>query len=193
MKQRVSCIILVDLRRELGKPPVEATVAVLRRLGVLTLPFDDAVKKIEGMIDAGHRYMNFEQEICPGICLALGKSLREYQYVIAHSMTSRGDINDVKYLQLDAGSEKGWIGIQHCGAGGKGIIGVPSCTQIPPCAARDCAGRDESFENEVCVVAYGASDLSRSSLVRRGLRRSARGDVRMKTFIEDEKEEMNQA
>lgn len=78
MKQRISCIVLVELRHELGKPPVEATVAVLKRLGVVTLPFVDAVKKIEAMIDAGHRYVNFEQEICAGICLALGTSLLEY-------------------------------------------------------------------------------------------------------------------
>lgn len=78
MKQRVSCIILVEVRDKLGRPPVEATVAVLKRLGVLTLPVGEAVKKIELMIDAGHRYLNFEIEICPGICLALGTSLPEY-------------------------------------------------------------------------------------------------------------------
>ena len=78
MKQRISCIILVELRHELEKPPVEATVAVLKQLGVLTLPFVQAVKKIKEMIDAGHRYVNFEQEISAGICLALGISLPEY-------------------------------------------------------------------------------------------------------------------
>ena len=71
-------MILVDLRDELGRPPIESTVVVLRRLGVLTASLKEGTKQVQSMVDAGHRYRNFEREICAGICLTLGKTLREY-------------------------------------------------------------------------------------------------------------------
>ena len=73
----MACTILVTLRNELGRPPIELTIDLLRAFGILTGSAVEVKKRVEEMLDAAHRYRLLDQKIGPGICLTLGKSLRE--------------------------------------------------------------------------------------------------------------------
>ncbi|EMC97239.1 hypothetical protein BAUCODRAFT_444734 [Baudoinia panamericana UAMH 10762] len=81
MKQRLACLVLVELRDLIGRPSVETTAAILCSTGILAASFDHAVKTTSTMIDAGHRYINMEKNIARGLALVVGTNLREYCWI----------------------------------------------------------------------------------------------------------------
>jgi hypothetical protein len=78
MKQRIACLVLVDLRDSMGRPSDENTATLLCRTGIIPTGRSAALKLIRAMVDAGHRYRNLQLEISPGLALVLGISLPEY-------------------------------------------------------------------------------------------------------------------
>lgn len=77
MKQRLACLVLVEIRDSMHRPPIPTTAEMLRRESIILCDQESAIKMIEDMLDAGHRYQNLEAKIHPGICLALGKASPE--------------------------------------------------------------------------------------------------------------------
>lgn len=78
MKQRIACLVLVELRDSLDRPSYELTAALLHRTGIIPTSLSAASKTIKTMIDAGHRYRNLQRESSHGLALVLGISLPEY-------------------------------------------------------------------------------------------------------------------
>lgn len=78
MKQRVACLVLVDLRDRIGRPSIEETASLLCRTGVIAAGEKRAIKIVNAMVDAGHRYRNLELNTSSGIALVLGTSLPEF-------------------------------------------------------------------------------------------------------------------
>ena len=89
MKQRIACLVLVDLRDSMGRPSDEDTATLLCRTGVIPTGYSAALKTIKAMVDAGHRYRNLQLEISPGLALVLGTALPEYWYVLLQSVQER--------------------------------------------------------------------------------------------------------
>ena len=90
MKQRLACLVLVDLRDGVGRPSIEDTAALLWHNGIIATSFEKAIKTVKAMIDDGHRYRNLQQHTADGIALVLGISLPEYWFVDSHfQKTSR--------------------------------------------------------------------------------------------------------
>lgn len=77
MKQRLACLVLVDFRDAIGRPPVEETAALLHQTGIIPTALSKAIKTVNAMVDAGHRYRNLELNVAPGLALVLGISLSE--------------------------------------------------------------------------------------------------------------------
>lgn len=82
MKQRIACIVLVDLRDGIGRPSVDETADLLLRTGIISTSRQDANKLVNSMIDKGHRYKNLQQGTSAGVALVLGISLPEYWWVV---------------------------------------------------------------------------------------------------------------
>lgn len=80
MKQRLACMILVDLRDGLGRPSIEDTASLLLSTGIVASSRRNAIDTVKQMIDKGHRYRNLHQNICPGLALVLGIALPEHWY-----------------------------------------------------------------------------------------------------------------
>lgn len=94
MKQRIACLVLVDLRDSMGRPSDEDTAALLCRTGIIMAGRAVALKTIRAMVDAGHRYRNLQSEISSGLPLVLGISLPEYWFVHVQSLLTA--ISDAK-------------------------------------------------------------------------------------------------
>lgn len=77
MKQRVACLVLVDFRDGIGRPSVQDTAALLYQTGIIATTLSKAVKTVNAMVDAGHRYRNLELNTTHGLALVLGTSLPE--------------------------------------------------------------------------------------------------------------------
>jgi hypothetical protein len=77
MKQRLACLVLVDFRDGIGRPSVEETATLLFQTGIIPTALSRAVKIVNAMIDAGHRYRNLELNTTSGISLVLGIFLPE--------------------------------------------------------------------------------------------------------------------
>ena len=77
MKQRVACLILVDFRDGIGRPSVEDTATILYQTGIIPTTLSKAIKTVNAMVDAGHRYRNLELNTTSGLCLVLGILLPE--------------------------------------------------------------------------------------------------------------------
>lgn len=86
MKKRLACLVLVDIRDGMQRPSIAETAQILRQEGVVCFNQKDAVKLIEGMVNAGHRYRNMEKTVRGGICMALGTGLAESQYDLPRSL-----------------------------------------------------------------------------------------------------------
>lgn len=78
MKQRIACLVLVELRDSLGCPSYEHTAALLHDTGIIPTSRSTASKTIKTMIDAGHRYRLLQRDSSRGLTLVLGISLPEY-------------------------------------------------------------------------------------------------------------------
>jgi hypothetical protein len=77
MKQRVACLVLVDFRDGIGRPSVQDTAALLYQTGIIPTTLTRAIKTVNTMVDAGHRYRNLELNTTSGLCLVLGILLPE--------------------------------------------------------------------------------------------------------------------
>jgi hypothetical protein len=77
MKQRLACLVLVDFRDGIGRPSVEETATLLFQTGIFPTALSRAVKTVNAMIDAGHRYRNLELNTTSGTSLVLGIFLPE--------------------------------------------------------------------------------------------------------------------
>lgn len=77
MKQRVACLVLVDFRDGIGRPSIQDTAALLYHTGIIATTLSKAVKTVNAMVDAGHRYRNLELNTIHGLALVLGTSLPE--------------------------------------------------------------------------------------------------------------------
>lgn len=97
MKQRLACLVLIDLRDRIGEPSFEATAAYLCSAGVFSTSAA-ALAVFRKMIDAGSRYRNLETALgTSGVCLALGSGLSEGWYV----PKSRHNKTQANGVQLD--------------------------------------------------------------------------------------------
>jgi hypothetical protein len=90
MKQRVACLVLVDFRDGIGRPSVQNTAALLCQTGIIATTLSKAVKTVNAMIDAGHRYRNLELNTKSGLVLVLGISLPESWLVHIQIFNERG-------------------------------------------------------------------------------------------------------
>jgi hypothetical protein len=90
MKQRLACLVLVDFRDGIGRPSVQDTAALLCQTGIIATTLCKAVKTVNAMIDAGHRYRNLELNTKSGLALVLGISLPESWLVHIQIFNERG-------------------------------------------------------------------------------------------------------
>lgn len=90
MKQRLACLVLVDFRDGIGRPSVQDTAALLYQTGIIATTLSKAVKTVNAMIDAGHRYRNLELNTKSGLALVLGISLPEFWLVHIQIFNERG-------------------------------------------------------------------------------------------------------
>jgi hypothetical protein len=86
MKQRIACLVLVDLRDSIGRPSDEDTAALLCRTGIIPTTRSAALKTIKAMVDAGHRHRNLQHESSRGLALVLGISLPEHWSVCPNNI-----------------------------------------------------------------------------------------------------------
>lgn len=77
MKQRMACIVLVDLRDEIGRPSIKDTAELLLSTGILAGSRHSAIATVNRMVDRGHRYRNLHLNVCDGLALVLGIALPE--------------------------------------------------------------------------------------------------------------------
>lgn len=74
----MACIVLVDLRDDIGRPSVEETAERLLSAGIFTGSRSMAITTVNKMVDKGHRYRNLHLNVCDGLALVLGIALPEY-------------------------------------------------------------------------------------------------------------------
>lgn len=77
MAQRIACIVLVDIRDLMGRPPIDVIACAVHVAHVVDVSAEDIKRTVEKMIDCGHRYNNMERRLGRGICLSLGSDLPE--------------------------------------------------------------------------------------------------------------------
>lgn len=81
MAQRMACIVLEEIRKEVGRPQLMALASTVQNSTPEHLP-TSVEKCIDDMLNLGSRYINIEGAMGRGICLVLGCDLPESQYVI---------------------------------------------------------------------------------------------------------------
>lgn len=77
MAQRMACMVLVEVHREMGRPLVTDLARTVQMNDPVGLPPLDVEKTLNAMLDHGSRYKNIETTLGKGICLVLGCSLPE--------------------------------------------------------------------------------------------------------------------
>lgn len=76
MAQRMACIVLEEMCRELGRPALTALAATVH-VGMAQSFTVDIEKYVDDMLNLGSRYINIEATLGRGICLVLGCELPE--------------------------------------------------------------------------------------------------------------------
>jgi hypothetical protein len=77
MAQRMACIVLVEIHREMGRPSVTDLARTVQMNDPAGLPPLDVEKTLDAMLDHGSRYKNIEAALGKGICMVLGCYLPE--------------------------------------------------------------------------------------------------------------------
>lgn len=77
MVQRVACVVLELLYREVGRPLLPLLISSVRIATTLDADPQPLQKSIEDMLDFGSRYINIEAAIGRGFCFAAGCQLPE--------------------------------------------------------------------------------------------------------------------
>ena len=76
MVRRLLCLLLVELQINEEKMNIRETSE-----SFVDIAFEEVVKTVQEMEDAGSRYKNLERVLGPGIVFVLGKDIPETQYV----------------------------------------------------------------------------------------------------------------
>ena len=76
MVRRLLCLLLVELQINEEKMNIRETSEWF-----IDIAFEEVVKTVQEMEDAGSRYKNLERVLGPGIVFVLGKDIPETQYV----------------------------------------------------------------------------------------------------------------
>jgi hypothetical protein len=76
MAQRMACIVLEEMCKELGRPLLIALATAVRITTAENSPIN-IEKYVDDMLNFGSRYINIEATMGRGVCLILGCELPE--------------------------------------------------------------------------------------------------------------------
>lgn len=77
MAQRMACIVLVEIHKEMDRPSVADLARTVEMKNPAGLMFPDVEKTVDAMLDHASRYKNIEAALGKGVCLVLGCHLSE--------------------------------------------------------------------------------------------------------------------
>lgn len=145
MVQRLSCLVLVRYRARAGPTPLEVTAQALHECASLDRTYQNAMSALVNMIERGDSYESLERDVGGGVCLVLGTSLPETQYVaVLTSCRKHADQQSWTKLMTKTTDKRPRV-INH----------LTTATPVPELALRSRALQERIIDAKVDSLIFG--------------------------------------